>query len=223
MDFDQSLHQRQPNAQAALGAVQRPLCLREEIEDAREEVGSDADARIPHTHHGFIAFLLDAQPDATAFVGVLGGVVEQVHHHLFDAGRVGVQPDRFRRLRHVSSCLRCSIRGRTDSTARSTTLLTSTVLLVKPDPAGGDAGDFQQVIDQMRQLSHLTLNDGPRLLLDRVLASLLQTKEMHGIHDGSQRVAEFVRQHRQELVLAAVEVRHRFRLHLRPFQLAVCR
>ena len=40
-----------------------------------------------------IALLLDGQPDVAAFVGVLGGVVEQVHHHLLQPGRVGVQPD----------------------------------------------------------------------------------------------------------------------------------
>ena len=35
---------------------------------------------------------------------------------------------------------------------------------------------------------------------------LLETQQLHGVEDGGQRVAEFVTQHRQELVLAAVQV-----------------
>ena len=34
------------------------------------------------------------------FLGVLGGIAEQVHQDLFQSRRVGVQPDRFGRQRH---------------------------------------------------------------------------------------------------------------------------
>ena len=51
------------------------------------------------------------------------------------------------------------------------------------------------------------------LLLELVLV-LLETQELHGVGDGSKRVAEFVTQHRQELVLAAMQVGQRFRLLL---------
>ena len=44
---------------------------------------------------------------------------------------------------------------------------------------------------------------------------------MHGVEDGGEGVAEFVREHRQELVLAAVQVGQRRRLLLRlPLQAA---
>ena len=43
------------------------------------------------------------------------------------------------------------------------------ILLLKPDPAGADARDFQQIIHKMCELPHLTLDDSPRLLLDRAL------------------------------------------------------
>ena len=63
----------------------------------------------------------------------------------------------------VSSCLRWSINGRTVSTAHSTMPLTATRSRSKLNPAGRDAGHFQQVIDQMGQLPHLTLDDGAGL------------------------------------------------------------
>ena len=72
----------------------------------------------------------------------------------------------------MSSCLRWSISGRAVSTARSTTPPQGDPFLVKLNPAGGDAGDFQQVIDEACQLPHLTLDDAAGLLLDQVLVAL---------------------------------------------------
>ena len=46
---------------------------------------------------------------------------------------------------------------------------------VQQNPAGGNAGNFQQVIHQVLQLPHLTVNDRAGLSLDRVLAPLLES------------------------------------------------
>ncbi len=43
---------------------------------------------------------------------------------------------------------------------------------------------------------------------------------MNGIHDGGERITKLVRQHREELVLAAMQVRHGLGLHPRALQLA---
>ena len=40
--------------------------------------------------HDIAALPLDGQPDVTALLGVLGGVVEQVREHLGQPGQVGV-------------------------------------------------------------------------------------------------------------------------------------
>ena len=77
----------------------------------------------------------------------------------------------------------------------------------KLNPARGDAGDFEQVIHEMLKLSQLTFDDAAGLLLDRVLARPLETQQLHGVGDGSERAAQLVTEHRQELVLAAVQVR----------------
>ena len=42
-----AIDQGQADAQAALGAVEGGLRLHEQIEDARQHVGGDADARVP--------------------------------------------------------------------------------------------------------------------------------------------------------------------------------
>ena len=72
MHLNQSLHERQSNAKATLGAVQSSLCLREKIENARQEVGRNSDTRIPHAQDGFVSFLLKGDPDFSAFAGVFG-------------------------------------------------------------------------------------------------------------------------------------------------------
>ena len=52
-------------------------------------------AVVPHPQHGACRRRSSQRErDAPAGLGVLGGVVEQVHHHLLQPGRVGVQPDR---------------------------------------------------------------------------------------------------------------------------------
>ena len=61
-------------------------------------------------------------------------------------------------------------------------------LTAKLDPAGGDAGDFQQVIDEMLQLCHLALDDAAGLPLDRILV-FLQTKHVHGVGQRGERIA----------------------------------
>ncbi len=84
-------------------------------------------------------------------------------------------------------------------------------LLLKVDFSGGNAGDFQQIINESGQLPHLTFNDRTGLLLEFVFV-LLETQELHGIGDGRKRIAEFVTQHCQELVLAAMQIRQCQRL-----------
>ena len=71
--------------------LQRPVDLREHVEDARELVGRDADAGVLHRHHDLAP--LPLARSAMIFpprVRVLAGVVEQVAEHLGEAGRVGV-------------------------------------------------------------------------------------------------------------------------------------
>jgi hypothetical protein len=50
MQFDQAPHQRQADAQAALGAVDL-IALHEDVEHMRQQVGRDADPGVAHAQH----------------------------------------------------------------------------------------------------------------------------------------------------------------------------
>jgi hypothetical protein len=97
--LDQPLHQRQPDPQAALRLFQRPLHLREHLEQAGHLVGRDADAAVLHRHHHLAPLPLGGQPDVTAALGVLGTVVQEVGKYLSQPGQVGVHDDRLLRQR----------------------------------------------------------------------------------------------------------------------------
>ena len=90
----QALDQAQADAQPALGAVEAPLGLHEQVEDVRQLLGGDADARVPDPEHRAPPSRPAVSADVAARVGVLGGVVQQVVEDLLQPGRVGVQADR---------------------------------------------------------------------------------------------------------------------------------
>ena len=72
------LRQTQADAQTALRPRQRPLDLREHLEEGRQLVGGNADSCVRHRHHCVAALKLCTQVDSPAPLCVLGGVVEQV-------------------------------------------------------------------------------------------------------------------------------------------------
>ena len=184
----------------------------------RQQFGRDAHARIAHFdhHHRHRRRLssvrrLNAEPDAAAFVGVLGGVGEQVDQHLLQPRSVSKQKDRLQRQRHLElvPALIDQRLGRLDRPLHDAAQ--GDLLLAQLNPASGDAGDFQQIIDQMRQLPQLTLDDMARLLLQGRFA-LLQTQQLHRVGQGGQRVAQLMAEHRQKFVLAPVQVCQGLRL-----------
>ena len=79
------------------------------------------------------------------------------------------------------------------------------------DSSTGDAGDFHQIVNEPRHLRDLSFDDPACLALDWVLV-LLEAQEMHGVGDRCERVAEFMTEHRQELVLAAMKISQSLRL-----------
>ena len=108
----------------------------------------------------------------TASVRVLRGIGEEVHHDLFQAGRVRVHPDRLRRQRHRQFMLTL-VEERADRRHRIFRHdAHCNRFLAKLNPARGDARDFEQFINDPCQLPHLPLNDAGGLLKYRVLDAL---------------------------------------------------
>ena len=92
---------------------------------------------------------------------------------------------------------------RWSSTALRTSAQRSSRSRCSTTAAAIDARDIQQIVDQARELRRLALDD--LLRAARVLSVLRRVVEdVEAGADGRERVAELVRQHRHELVLAPV-------------------
>ena len=113
------------------------LGLRRRIEDVREKVGEmptpvSEHATPPHRR------LAGCSARSGLLFHILGGIIEQIHDHLFNASRVGIQPNRLRRLRHRSSCRFVDQRSnRLDGTLDNASQIE---ILLKPDPSGDRCG-----------------------------------------------------------------------------------
>ena len=94
MHFHQAAHQRQADPQAALRAVERPVGLNKEIENAGEHVRRNAHASVAHVENGFLFMLFERQGDSAALAGELGGIVEEIGEHLGQTGGIAVSRDR---------------------------------------------------------------------------------------------------------------------------------
>ena len=209
------MHQAQADTQAALRAVQRAVSLREQIENVRQQFRRNADAAVTHPQHGGVASTadgpLDGQRYAAPVLGVFGGVGQQVNQHLFQSRGVSPQADRLKRHRHRQFMpvlrdqrLRRLHRALDDAAEHD-------LLLPKLNPAGADARDLQQVIDQMFELPDLTLDDAAGLLLKRVFIRL-QPQQVDGVQDWRQRVAQLVAEHGQKFIFAPVQISQRLGL-----------
>src|SRR5207245_6616654 len=73
----------------------------------------------------------------------------------------------------------------------------------KLDLASADARQVQQVVDQPAQVLRLPVDDVP-FPLELGIGRSFDAKELDGIADGREWVAQLMRQNRQELVLAPV-------------------
>src|SRR5215469_17614613 len=69
------------------------------------------------------------------------------------------------------------------------------------NPTGDDAGNLQQIVNQMHELMHLPADDSSCLPLQGTCL-LLEPQDLHGIDDRRQRIAELMGEHRQKFVLA---------------------
>ena len=74
---------------------------------------------------------------------------------------------------------------------------------VQVDLAETDPGDFKKVVDKANEMIDLTLRHIQQARL-RIHGSKFPFEHIHGIADRSERVAQFMRQGGEELVLAAV-------------------
>ena len=100
MEPDEVPYQCQSDAKAAARPLERSIPLHEHVEDLWPHLGSDADAIVADPDAQLVLVVvrlahgLRDEPDVSARGRELDGVVEQVHQHLRQPDRIGVQQDR---------------------------------------------------------------------------------------------------------------------------------
>src|SRR5688572_27909524 len=85
---------------------------------------------------------------------------------------------------------------------------------MKLNPSGDDTRHVQQIINEMGQLSHLTLQHDFGFPLNWVLC-VFETKDMQSVEDRGQGIAQLMGKPRQDFVLAMVKFCQRLRLLVR--------
>ena len=95
MELGKRLYERQPNPEAALGAVERRSTWVKRSKmwgSISAEMPTPVSRTVMATH----VPSLGGKPDAAPFLGVLGGVGQEVREDLLQPGRVGIERHRLR-------------------------------------------------------------------------------------------------------------------------------
>jgi hypothetical protein len=133
-------------------------------------------------------------------LAVLGGVGEEVEHHLREALGVAVHAQSAARHALDADAVRARLEQRTRHLHRAQHGVGDLDgALAQVDLAARDARDVEQVVDQPRQVRGLTLERG-----EFGHRGAAQPHQLDGGRDRRQRIAQLVAEHRQELVLGAV-------------------
>ena len=127
MQLDDPLHQGQPDAEAPLRAVEGAVTWVNISNTRRSIPGGMPSPVSAHADHDLAALERGLSSIGPPSGSVLGGVREQVAHHLGEPGRVGGEPDRLARAGRPSGCAPdASMTGRLVSTADSATARSET-------------------------------------------------------------------------------------------------
>jgi hypothetical protein len=90
MHADETLGQREADAQAAMRARLPPVELPEHLEDLHQLPWRNSHAVVAHGHDDVVFLRAHRQIDRRAFGRIAGRVVEQVSEHLRETRRVGM-------------------------------------------------------------------------------------------------------------------------------------
>ena len=204
VQLDQAPDQGQADPQPPLAAVERAVGLGEQVEDAREQLRGDPDAGVADPDERLVPLAPGLERDPAPRLGVLGGVVQQVGEDLLQPGRVGLERDRLvGRARPTArgggprSAAGPSRRRGRRPRARSTGPLRSWILPLLIRETSSRSSTSRARCRTCRSAIVARL-----LGLGRSTPS--EAEQVQGVQDRRQGVAQLVREHRQELVLAAV-------------------
>jgi len=200
---DQLTHQRQADAEPALGPIERPVDLGEEIEYVRNHLGRHADAVVDDTHDRLRRVGAERDDDAPAVGRVLGRVVDEVADDLREPRLISRHPDWIRRQLDAQVVVRRVDRGLAELERGPDHGAQIEAVAAQVDLAGGDSRDVEQLVDQLDEQAALPIHHAEHPLPHRRFARAVQ-QNLQTIAKRAERIAQLVREGRQELVLAPV-------------------
>jgi hypothetical protein len=92
VQFHQRSHERKANAETWPGFCRDLICAPEQIEYMRQQLWTDADARVPDADEGLIVPYFGDDIETTPVLGVLDRVAQQVHEYLFQSEWIAFHP-----------------------------------------------------------------------------------------------------------------------------------
>jgi len=203
VQLDQPSGEREADALPALGAIERRLDLPEHLEDPAEVFLGDADAGVPHAHGDLVAFAPRAQGNRAVSRRVLRRIDQDVGKDLGEADQVAVEKHLLVRNRHHEL-----VPGRVDHRLRDLDRVLDDrgqleALDAKRELRPRQPRDVEQILEQTGHLVGLPAHDavapGDARIRRRDVA-----KDVDGVADRRERIAQLVRERREELVLAPV-------------------
>lgn len=191
MQLGQPLNERQADAESALRPHQRPIRLRENLEDARQHLRHDADSVVLDRHNQATVLPLGTQPDATAVLVYLAALLRRLANTR--ANRTGSTS------RWIGSGGRVTVSSWPPASINRTACLQGGFhqrgqfdpLLAELQHVAGDAGHVEQVFQQPRYLLHLAVDydSGP---LQFRIGRAFGHEDLQGVTDRGQRVTQLV-------------------------------
>jgi hypothetical protein len=182
-----------------LRSVERLIALHEQIEDVRQPLASDPAAPIDHPNRRFAVARVDLEPDAAAARRVLRGIADEIRLNLLQA--CGIADDVHRLIRHVDRQVGLALDEkrpqRLDRGARRIAKIEQRI--AQDDAAVRDPRHVEEIVEQPGHVLRLTVDDLCRLATASV-ERRLQFEHARRAQDRRQRIAQLVRQHRQEVL-----------------------
>src|SRR5581483_5124454 len=211
MELDDHPHERETDAESRPLPRERTVSLHEHLEDARQERRRNADPAVAHAKDDRIAAPREAEPDETTRRAELDRVVEEMDDDLDETSEIALHAKPFRaetqpdlqalgvdqRLHHLERLLHD--RRHLDRLA--------------PDPEvpASEPGDVEHVLDHVAQRAQgdqpvRLARDHPMRARDRARVSGGHLHHLERDPDRIERLADVVREQRQEQIATAVRI-----------------
>ena len=201
VQLDETAHQREADPEPALGAIERPLALHEEFEDAGKQLGRDPHAGVADRQESAIVVGAYADVDRAPRRRVLEGVGDEVRHHLLHAGGIHADPRRGRL--HGDRVVAATLAARERGERAPHDVGEVERLELQDDLPRHHPGHVEEVVHETAEVLDLALDDAACVRGARL--SVPETAQhVDGVADGAERIPQLVAEHGQELVLGAI-------------------